>query len=65
MSRDEMTKYVLKHGGKVAKSVTKSLTHLVSDVEGTIGHSKLAKCQQSGVSVVGEEAIFDIVRASL
>ena len=46
----------------MAKSVTKSLTHLVTDVEGTVGLSKLKQCQSNGALVVGEDFIFDLVR---
>ena len=61
MSRDDMSDYVKKHGGKVSKSITKGTTHLVND-HGTIGPSKLSKCQAQGVPIVGEDAIFDLVK---
>ena len=53
-----------RHGGKTVKSVTNSLTHLVTDVEGTGGVSKLKQCKQKGIAVVGEDFIFDIVKKS-
>ena len=62
MSREEMTEYIVRHGGKVVKSITKSLTHLMTDVEGTVGQSKLQKCNSCRVPVVGEDYFFDLVR---
>ena len=61
MSRDEMKAYVESHGGKMVKSVTKSLSYLVND-HGEVGPSKRAKCEKNDVPLVGEDAIFDLVR---
>ena len=61
MTRDEMTSFVIKHGGTVSKSITKSLTHLVNDVDGTIGESKLKQCKAKNIPVVGEDHIFELV----
>jgi BRCT domain type II-containing protein len=63
MSREDMSAYVTSHGGKVAKSITKGTTHLVND-HGAVGPSKLLKCQAQGVPVVGEDVIFELVRAA-
>lgn len=63
MSRDDMTKYVQKHGGRVVKGITKAVTHLLNDVEGTVGPAKLEKCRSQGVPVVGEDVIFGLVRS--
>jgi NAD-dependent DNA ligase len=63
MSRDEMSAYVVSHGGKVAKSITKKTTHLVND-HGAVGPSKLEKCKAQGVPVVGEDHILGLVRTS-
>jgi len=64
MSREDMTSYVEAHGGKVGKAITKGTTHLVND-HGVIGPSKLKKCEAQSVPVVGEDAIFEIVKKSL
>lgn len=61
MSREEMTKYVVEHGGKVGKSITKGTTHLVND-HGAVGPAKLKKCEAQGVPVVGEDEIFALVK---
>ena len=63
MSREEMSAYVLSHGGKVSKSITKGTTHLVND-HGVVGPSKRMKCEAQGVPVVGEDAIFELVRGA-
>ena len=63
MSRDEMAKYVQDHGGRVVKSITKTVTHLVNDVPGTIGPSKKEKCVANNIPVVGEDTIFELVRS--
>ena len=53
--------YVTKYGGKIVKSVTKAVTHLVND-HGEVGPSKLAKCKKNGVPIVGEDVILELVR---
>ena len=65
MTREEMTNFVEKYGGKVSKSVTKSLTYLVNDVDGTVGESKLRQCKAKNIPVVGEDHIFRLVREKL
>ena len=60
-----MTNFVEKYGGKVSKSVTKSLTYLVNDVDGTVGESKLRQCKAKNIPVVGEDHIFRLVREKL
>mmetsp|Transcript_37116 Transcript_37116/g.73511 ORF Transcript_37116/g.73511 Transcript_37116/m.73511 type:complete len:403 (+) Transcript_37116:712-1920(+) len=64
MSRDQMAEFVTKHGGALVKAVTKKTTHLVND-HGEIGPAKKAKCEAAGVAIVGEDAIFDMVRAKM
>jgi hypothetical protein len=64
MSRTEFSDYVIKHGGKVAKSITKTTTHLVND-HGSIGPAKLKTCEAQKIPVVGEDAILELVKASL
>mmetsp|Transcript_46579 Transcript_46579/g.72559 ORF Transcript_46579/g.72559 Transcript_46579/m.72559 type:complete len:887 (+) Transcript_46579:53-2713(+) len=58
--RSDMEKYVLEHGGKVSKSVTKNVTHLVTD-HGEAGPSKLKKCKEFGIPVVSEDVILRMV----
>ena len=62
-SRKDFAEYVQKHGGKISKSITNSTSFLVND-HGTVGPSKLKKCQVKGIPVVGEDHILDIVRKS-
>ena len=64
MTRDELTDYVKKHGGKVGKSITKSTTHLVND-HGVIGPAKRKVCETQGIPIVGEDAILELVRKSM
>ena len=63
MSRDEMTKYIQRHGGKVVKSVTNSTTMLIND-HGTVGPSKRKKIEAKNIPIVSEDVIFDMVRKS-
>lgn len=65
MTREQMTEFVIKHGGKVSKSITKSLTHLVNDVDGTVGESKLRECKARNIPIVGEDHILDLVTMKL
>ena len=62
MTREEMTSYIVKHGGKVVKGITKTLNYLVTDVEGTVGTSKLAQCKAKGIPVVGENFVYEMVK---
>ena len=64
MSRDQMTKYIQKHGGKVVKSVTNSTTHLIND-HGTVGPSKKKKCEAKNIPIVSENVIFELVQKSI
>lgn len=59
--REGMEKYVLEHGGKVSKTVTAKVTHLVTD-HGEAGPSKLAKCKELKIPVVSEDVILNMVR---
>ena len=60
MTRDEFSQYVARHGGRTSKSVTRKVTHLVTD-HGEAGPSKLKKCSSFGIKVVGEDAILGMV----
>jgi len=64
MNREDMTKYVTKHGGTVVKAITKKVTYLVND-HGEVGPSKRQKCEKMKVSIVSEDAIFELVRAKM
>lgn len=64
MSREDMTRYVLAHGGAVKKAITRTTTHLVND-HGSIGPSKLKKCKAQGIPVVSEDVIFGLVAKSI
>lgn len=61
MSREQMSAYIVSHGGKTSKSITLKTTHLLND-HGAVGPSKLLKCQAQGVPVVSEDAVFEMVR---
>jgi hypothetical protein len=63
MSREDMTTYVEQHGGRVVKAITKAVTHLINDVEGTVGPAKVEKCRKQGIPIVGEDVIFEMVRS--
>jgi hypothetical protein len=58
--RSDMEDYVKEHGGKVSKTVTSKVTHLVTD-HGEAGPSKLAKCKELGIPVVSEDVILQMV----
>ena len=61
--REDFHQYVTKHGGRVMKSVSKKVTHLVND-HGEAGPSKLKKCKAYGIKVVGEDDIMSLVKHS-
>merc|ERR1712232_798940 len=61
--RKDMEKYVMDHGGKVSKTVTAKVTHLVHD-HGEAGPSKMAKCKELGIPCVSEDVILDMVANS-
>jgi len=58
--RKDMEQYVKDHGGSVSKSVTKQVTHLVTD-HGEAGPSKLSKCKELNIPVVSEDVILQMV----
>jgi len=62
--RQDMEQYVKDHGGSVSKSVTKKVTHLVTD-HGEAGPSKLAKCKELNIPCVSEDVILKMVSESL
>ena len=61
--REDFHQYVTNHGGRVMKSVSKKVTHLVND-HGEAGPSKLKKCKAYGIKVVGEDDIMSLVKHS-
>eukprot|EP00928_Gymnodinium_smaydae_P015186 TRINITY_DN15569_c0_g2_i1.p1 TRINITY_DN15569_c0_g2~~TRINITY_DN15569_c0_g2_i1.p1 ORF type:complete len:418 (-),score=53.07 TRINITY_DN15569_c0_g2_i1:589-1842(-) len=61
--RADMEKYVIRHGGKVSKSVGPKVTHLVND-HGEVGPAKLAKFKTLGIPVVSEDDILRLVNES-
>eukprot|EP00976_Prorocentrum_cordatum_P017451 350932-Prorocentrum_minimum.AAC.4 len=63
MDRKECHEYIEKHGGSVAKSLTKKVTHLLND-HGEVGPAKKKQALQKGIPIVGEDVLFDIVRAA-
>jgi hypothetical protein len=50
---------VITHGGRIAASVTRAVTHVVSN---SVGSGKTSKAQQSGIPVVTEEWVTASVR---
>ena len=63
MQRGEMRAYISAHGGRVVKSVSRKVTHLIND-HGEVGRSKKSKCDALHIPVVSEDAIFALVRSA-
>jgi hypothetical protein len=63
MDRKECQEYIEKHGGTTAKTVTaKKVTHLLND-HGEVGPAKKKQAEQKGIPIIGEDTLFDLVRA--
>eukprot|EP00002_Diphylleia_rotans_P002283 TRINITY_DN11454_c0_g1_i1.p1 TRINITY_DN11454_c0_g1~~TRINITY_DN11454_c0_g1_i1.p1 ORF type:complete len:1003 (-),score=206.27 TRINITY_DN11454_c0_g1_i1:78-3086(-) len=60
LEREDAHDLIKKYGGKITKSVTKSLTHVVKG-EGA-GESKLSKLH-SGIVVIDEDGLFDMIES--
>jgi DNA ligase (NAD+) len=60
LTRDEATRLIEAHGGKVTSSVSKKTSYVVA---GESPGSKLAKAQSLGVPVIGEEALRQMTEA--
>lgn len=58
MSRDEATAILRKHGAKVTGSVSKKTSYVLAGAE---AGSKLAKAEELGVPVIGEEDIERVI----
>jgi len=63
-SRGDFAEYVKQHGGSISAGITKSTSFLVND-HGTLGPSKVKKCQAHGIPVVSEDYILDLVLQSI
>ncbi len=59
LSRDEAKKLVKEHGGTIASSVTRKVTHVVA---GDKAGSKLRKAEELGKVILSEEEFLDMVR---
>ena len=58
MSRDEAKKLVKEHGGQIASSITKKVTHVVA---GEKAGSKLRKAEELGKSILTEEQFLEML----
>lgn len=58
MSRDEVTDFIERHGGKVTGSVSKKTDYLVA---GEAAGSKLTKAQQLGIEIIDESGLSALV----
>lgn len=58
LSRDEAKKLVKEHGGTIASSVTKKVTHVVA---GEKAGSKLTKAREAGKTILSEEEFLDLI----
>ena len=62
MSRDEATAILRKHGAKVTGSVSKKTSFVLAGAE---AGSKLAKAEELGVAVIGEEDLQRVIAEAL
>jgi len=58
-SRAKMSKLITSHGGKVAASMTKNVTHLLA-ADPTEDSAKLNKAREAGVKIVGEKFLSNL-----
>ncbi|MBT8354792.1 MAG: NAD-dependent DNA ligase LigA [Desulfofustis sp.] len=58
LSRDEAKKLVKEHGGTIASSVTRKVTHVVA---GEKAGSKLTKAREAGKTILSEEEFLSLV----
>lgn len=58
LSRDEAKKIVKEHGGTIASSITRKVTHVVA---GEKAGSKLKKAQEADKTILTEEQFLDLV----
>ena len=58
MSRDEAKKLVKEHGGQIASSITKKVTHVVA---GDKAGSKLRKAEEMGKTILTEEQFLEML----
>ena len=58
LSRDEAKKLVKEHGGTIASSVTRKVTHVVA---GEKAGSKLTKAREAGKTILSEEEFLRLI----
>jgi replication factor C subunit 1 len=64
LERAECEALILKHGGKVAKSVTKALTYAVIGTEPGASKMKSARRALQTSSVSDEDGLFELIRSA-
>ncbi|MBC7462471.1 MAG: NAD-dependent DNA ligase LigA [Thermoleophilia bacterium] len=62
LGRNEATKFIERHGGRVTGSVSKSTDYLVA---GEKAGSKLTKAESVGVTVLSERALYELVEEAV
>lgn len=62
LDRDDCWKLIEQYGGKVAKSVTKTLTHVIVGTDA--GLKKLEQVDTKGIVKLDEDGLFTLIRAS-
>lgn len=60
ISRDELQKLIISHGGKVVSSISAKLSYLVAGDK--MGPSKLEKANKLGITILSEEQFLNMTR---
>lgn len=60
ISRDELQKLIISHGGKVLSSISAKLSYLVAGDK--MGPSKLEKANKLGITILSEDQFLEMIR---